>query len=631
MALVNKQDSNFTGLRYAVEETPGVLPTTPVWIELEPNSYNDFGGSIETKARNPINASRQRKKGVIIDLNAQAGFVQDITPTNVQGLMEAFMFAATREKTNMDSTAVDGTANHYVVASGGAAFAPGDLVFAEDFDTTANNGLKVAAPASTATNVLVTDTGLVTEAGAEGHITKVGYQFPTGLASINATASEFPKLVAANVAATGTLTLGSNPVVDDEVVIGSRTYLFKANPTTVANEVEIGADASGSIDNLIAAINLAAGSGTLYGSATTINPDVTAAVGGGDTMVLTAKVTGVVGNSIATTTDVATSSFASATLTGGAGRALDTLGLIPGEFVYIGGDAGGTMFATPEDNGYCRVRSTSANEIVFDKTQFIMEDDAGAGLTLQIFLGHCLKNETDRALIVTKTLQMERSLGAPDDSLLAQVQAEYIVNCLANELTLNMTTADIAVLDVSFLAGDNETRTGAEGLKTGDRPALVDTDAFNTVSDLSLIKMAVVTDGDSCPTPLFAFLTDLELSINNNITQNKALGVLGSFSSSPGTFEVSATVTAYFQTVDAIRQARANASVTLEQHLAKANRGVSIDLPLLTLANVAANVEQDEPVTLPIESDAATAKLIHPTLDYTALWMFWTYLPTAAE
>src|SRR5690606_5250376 len=77
---------------------------------------------------------------------------------------------------------------------------------------------------------------------------------------------------------------------------------------TVAFEVLIGNDASESIDNLIAAINGDEGEGIAYSEGTTAHPDVTAAVGDGDTMDVTASAVGAGGNSIATTDTLAGSS-----------------------------------------------------------------------------------------------------------------------------------------------------------------------------------------------------------------------------------------------------------------------------------------------------------------------------------
>ena len=65
--------------------------------------------------------------------------------------------------------------------------------------------------------------------------------------------------------------------------------------------------------------------------------------------------------------------------------------------------------------------------------------------------------------------------------------------------------------------------------------------------------------------------------------------------------------------------------------LVKSNQGVSIDLPLLTLGDGRVTVEQDEPITIPLSQEAATAAAIDSTLDYTLHMTFWDFLPTLAD
>jgi hypothetical protein len=127
--------------------------------------------------------------------------------------------------------------------------------------------------------------------------------------------------VPADVEATGILTLSANVNNNDTVTTGTKTYTFETSLTDVDGNVLIGATASDSIDNLIAAITLGAGSGTLYAASTTANTFITAAAGAGDTMDAEALLGGTAGNLIATTESTATvrMSWGAATLTGGTG------------------------------------------------------------------------------------------------------------------------------------------------------------------------------------------------------------------------------------------------------------------------------------------------------------------------
>lgn len=118
----------------------------------------------------------------------------------------------------------------------------------------------------------------------------------------------------------GTLTLAANAVADETVTIGSTVYTWKAAPTTVAYQVKVGADAAASVVNLVAAINLGSGSGTLYGSLTAVHPTCRAFDGALDTVVVHTKsdtTLTAVGTLIATTETMTQGSWGAATLADG--------------------------------------------------------------------------------------------------------------------------------------------------------------------------------------------------------------------------------------------------------------------------------------------------------------------------
>lgn len=119
--------------------------------------------------------------------------------------------------------------------------------------------------------------------------------------------------------AVGTLTSdATNVSAAETVTIDGVVYTFRAAPTTVANEVKVGADAATSLANLKKAINLSGVAGTDYGSATVVHPTVGAGVITATTLAVYAKTGGTAGNSLGTTETSAHLSWGGATLAGGA-------------------------------------------------------------------------------------------------------------------------------------------------------------------------------------------------------------------------------------------------------------------------------------------------------------------------
>lgn len=130
------------------------------------------------------------------------------------------------------------------------------------------------------------------------------------------TVTQIAVSAAIGVSATGVLTLTGNAVAAETVTIGTQVYTW-VSPIGGADTVLVGATASDSLDNLIAAINNAAGEGVTYGTGTAKNVDATAAAGAGDTMDLTAIALGAAGNAVVTTETMTVGSFGAGTLTGG--------------------------------------------------------------------------------------------------------------------------------------------------------------------------------------------------------------------------------------------------------------------------------------------------------------------------
>lgn len=296
-------------------------------------------------------------------------------------------------------------------------------------------------------------------------------------------------------------------------------------------------------------------------------------------------------------------------------------GLIPGAWVFVGGDAAANKFAN--NVGFARIKSISANALVFDDTTFAPVTEAGTGKSIRLFLGTIIKNELSPSLIKRRSYNIERQLGSGPTS----TQAEYLEGAVANEFTLNVPQGDKLNADVTFVACNNTYKSGEAGdeIKSGTRIAAPGEDAYNTSSDIYRIKMNVLDSTTSNPSALFGYVSEAKLSINNNVSPNKAVGVLGAFDTSAGNFEVGGSITAYFTTVSAVKAVRANADVGLSIIGSSKNAGFVFDIPLLGLGGGRLSVEKDAPITVPLEPAGA-----QNANGYTMLYEVFAYLPNVA-
>lgn len=487
--MVDKVDSNVVGLRYAIEQTIGVLPVSPIWRPLEPNSYGDYGAMYKTTPRTPITASRQRRKGALTDLEVSAAFEQDFLQDMMYELMPSFFFAAWREKLNEAPTSVSATG--YVVADE-TLYAAGDLIFAEGFDDAANNGLKLVTSVDGGSSE-VRAAGLTVDASpaAGAKITKVGVQGDAGDITVTNTG--------------GVVTIGST-VLD-----------------------------------------------------------------------------------------------------------FTDLGIIPGEWIWVGGDAAATQFATAANNGWYRVQTVAADAIVCDRTPGTVVTDAGAAKTIRIFTGHVIKNESDPDLIVRQTIQLEREFGSGLDN-------EYLKGMVGSELSLDIQAGEGKVTVNMAFMGLSEER-AAE--KAGDRPSLSSEPCFTASNDFSRIRL----QREDTDATLATYIDTLKVSVKNNCSYNKAIGTLGAWDITVGDFEVMGEAEAFFGShaaADAIQQ---NADVSIDFAMVQLNAGWLFDLPLVTLGDARLKVQKDQSVKLPLSADAVA----HATLQHTLLAQSFTYLPDLAE
>lgn len=297
-------------------------------------------------------------------------------------------------------------------------------------------------------------------------------------------------------------------------------------------------------------------------------------------------------------------------------------GFFPGNWIFIGGDLAAHRFAN--NIGYARIATVAAKAVTFDETTFTPVTESGAGKTIRVFNGFAYRNQKDPALIKRRSYNVERTLGVNDT---AGVMAEYLEGAVPNELTVNIPKSEKLTVDLSFVAVNHKVVSGVGGdvIKAGTRISALGEEAFNTSRDIVRIKMAILDPATSNPTALFGYVDEASLTVNNNITPNKAVGVVGAFDTTEGNFDVGGSVTAFFSSTAAVAAIRNNADVAFSIIAASKNSGIVFDMPLVGLGGGRLSVEKDSAIMLPLEASAA-----ENSKGYTAMAVLYPYLPTVA-
>ncbi len=106
-------------------------------------------------------------------------------------------------------------------------------------------------------------------------------------------------------------------------VIGTRTYMFvnelseTSGATAIVDQILYGGSEAVALDNMKLAINAGATAGTNYSTGTVVNADVTATTNTNTAQTVAAKVSGVIGNAIATTETLANTAWGAVVLESG--------------------------------------------------------------------------------------------------------------------------------------------------------------------------------------------------------------------------------------------------------------------------------------------------------------------------
>jgi hypothetical protein len=223
--------ANNASLQVAVESSSGVLPGSPTWFLLEPNEIGKIAADIKTVARDPISKNRQRRKGVVTDLDSAADFKHDLTMLPVDLFMEGFVMAVAK---NFDCrfVGINAVSGGYTIPAATApqaakfqfnAGGPITLVNARGYANTVNNGLRALTGDLAAAGTTIPVSGSTAETAPTNAEVE--------LCGVRCTAGD---LALAITGTTGTLSSGNNAIA------GASRVDFTTLGLTVGQLIHVG-------------------------------------------------------------------------------------------------------------------------------------------------------------------------------------------------------------------------------------------------------------------------------------------------------------------------------------------------------------------------------------------------------
>lgn len=171
-------------ISYCIETSLNVPSTT--WYQTERNTITSLGAQITTVSREPINLSRQRKKGTVVDLDSGYAYETDFTISEFRNFVEGYLFSVgiNTDVTQLMATGAETTDDTYtgltaLTLNQADKFDIDTLIWVTGGAVLANNGLKtVDADILTGATAISVEEDLVDES-ADFRISFAGFRIPS--------------------------------------------------------------------------------------------------------------------------------------------------------------------------------------------------------------------------------------------------------------------------------------------------------------------------------------------------------------------------------------------------------------------------------------------------------------------
>ena len=302
----------------------------------------------------------------------------------------------------------------------------------------------------------------------------------------------------------------------------------------------------------------------------------------------------------------------------GLGTKLLALGLTPGQTIHVGSVAsvgsavinGLGVVAVNDMVGYARVVSISAGSIVFDKVSEALQFTAVAALitTVDILFGEFIRNQAvDHVDYLERSFQFE--LTSPGLGAAGANRFEYSKGNYCNTVGFSLPLTDKAVATFAFIGTDTESPVAVQNANAVNAKSPTQRAAFNTSADIARLR---VTDADEAG--LSTDFKSLTLTLNNNVSPEKAVGTVGAKFINFGNFFVNLETQLIFTNEDVIQRIRDNATVTMDFVVKNSDGVIAVDIPSMILGGGGREFPRGESVLINLTCEANDDNIFESSL-----------------
>lgn len=322
----------------------------------------------------------------------------------------------------------------------------------------------------------------------------------------------------------------------------------------------------------------------------------------------------VAANGVATLTSTTASNFTEAN------------GFVVGNWIGCFSDTATNAFSK---QFYGRICEVVSNKVIrLDRVTTPLVNDAGAGISLEMYVGKFIRNEKELARIQETSFTLKRTLGVYDGNM----QSQHIEGCVGSQFKVNAPTDKAVACELNYIAICDMNIEDDTSLTSANTVNYTIEDAFNTSSDIYQSKITMMEDNLPSASQIFGIVMNSEFTISNNLkavkghTFDAGKARPGGFNISAGSFDVDGKIDVYLNTV--VTNDKIKDGANLAYHLILSRKGTAfiLDIPDLMAGNGLFNVPTDEEVTIPLDSMASECED-----GYTIGMIFFDGLPESAS